>query len=115
MTDIIIGFRVLTLKVVGNNNFCTLEFFDKILQSIVEHSNVLNNLIADDVLLLDRRICDCVDLLNEKGFDVKMPPLLQSSQNEQRQIVMASKRATDILEQFSKYFNKNGTPLHFHI
>lgn len=56
----------------------------QVMRSIVESSNALDNLIAGDVLLLDRGFRDCVDILIAKGFDVKMPALLQRSQNKQQ-------------------------------
>ncbi|XP_031622768.1 uncharacterized protein LOC116340428 [Contarinia nasturtii] len=56
----------------------------KVLQSIIQSTNALDNLNADDVLLLDRGFRDCVNLLKEKGFDVQMPALLQRSSNKKQ-------------------------------
>lgn len=56
----------------------------KVLESIVSESNALNNLIAGDVILLDRGFRDCIEFLKNRGFTVHMPALLQRSQNNQQ-------------------------------
>lgn len=43
-----------------------------IMASLVEHSNAFKQLAQGDVIILDRGFRDCVDLVREKGFDVKV-------------------------------------------
>lgn len=54
----------------------------KCLVDIFENTNKLQSLRAGDALILDRGFRDCVDYLKRKGFDVKMPALIQNSANE---------------------------------
>lgn len=54
----------------------------KILPSIVENSNAFNNLIAGDVLLVDRGFQRCVTFLEDRGFNVQMPAFLERSQSQ---------------------------------
>lgn len=51
----------------------------QILQEIDQTSNVFDNLINGDILLLDRGFRDCVGHFKTKGLDVKMPALVQRS------------------------------------
>lgn len=54
----------------------------KVMKSIIEKSNAFDSLVAGDVILLDRGFRDCEQLLLDKGYDVKMPCLLQRSKNK---------------------------------
>lgn len=54
----------------------------KILQMIAESTDVFENARANDILLLDRGFRDCIPFFQNKGFDVKMPSLLQNSNNK---------------------------------
>lgn len=64
----------------------------KVLESIVAESNALNNLIAGDVILLDRGFRDCIEFLKNRGFTVHMPALLQQSHiNQQLPTIEANK------------------------
>lgn len=56
----------------------------KILKSIFETTTAFENLKRGDVIILDRGFRDCVSFLEAKGFEVKMPSLLQRSQSKAR-------------------------------
>lgn len=56
----------------------------KILQMIAESTTALDNLRKGDVLILDRGFRDCVKFFIDQGFQVKMPGLLQKSQNKKQ-------------------------------
>lgn len=53
-----------------------------IMESICRKTNVFDDLQAGDIFLLDRGFRDCVKYLKEKGFEVKMPSLVQKSQTK---------------------------------
>lgn len=54
----------------------------KILRNISETTDALDNLRENDVLMLDRGFRDCVKFFEDKGLVIKMPHLLQQSQNK---------------------------------
>lgn len=54
----------------------------KILRSIFEETDSFVNLQNNDVFILDRGFRDVVEFLSNKGFDVKMPALIQRSSNK---------------------------------
>lgn len=56
----------------------------KVLKMIAESTTALDNLCEGDVLILDRGFRDCVKFFADKGFEVKMPGLLQKSQNKKQ-------------------------------
>lgn len=51
----------------------------KILTKVNQSSDAFRNLRNGDILILDRGFRDCVKHFKERGFDVKMPSLVQSS------------------------------------
>lgn len=64
-----------------------------VLKTIVASSNALDNLIAGDIVLLDRGFRDCVHLLKSQGFDVRIPALLQRSQNKKQLTTQEANRS----------------------
>lgn len=53
-----------------------------ILKSIFERSDAFDHLQNHDILLLDRGFRDCVQFVESKGLDVKMPAFLQASRDK---------------------------------
>lgn len=51
----------------------------KVIQQIAESSNAFETIGRDDILLLDRGFRDVVPYLKGKGYDVKMPSLVQKN------------------------------------
>lgn len=51
----------------------------KILTKVDQSSDTFRNLRNGDILILDRGFRDCVKHFEQRGFDVKMPSLVQSS------------------------------------
>lgn len=62
--------------------YCARDNDAKILQMIAESTDVFENAHPNDILLLDRGFRDCVQFFQNEGFDVKMPSLLQQSNNK---------------------------------
>lgn len=54
----------------------------KILKCAFERTNAFDSLRAGDTLMLDRGFRDCVGYFKEKGFDIKMPGLIQRSERK---------------------------------
>lgn len=54
----------------------------KIMKSILEDTDAFDHLENGDIFIVDRGFRDCVPLLRSKGFDVKMPGLVQRSETK---------------------------------
>lgn len=55
-----------------------------VMSSLVQHSNVFSSLVQGDVLLVDRGFRDCLQLLTNMGLNVKMPHLINKSDNKKQ-------------------------------
>lgn len=55
-----------------------------ILKSIFERYDAFDHFQRNDIILLDRGFRDCVAFVKDKGFDVKMPALLQVSRDKKQ-------------------------------
>lgn len=62
--------------------YSTLDNDAKIMKSIFENTDAFDHLQRGDIFILDRGFRDCVGLLRNKGFDVKMPGLVQRSETK---------------------------------
>lgn len=54
----------------------------KVLKSIFENSNAFDHLAPGDVFLVDRGFRDCVEFLEEKGFNVQKPVSMAKNQKQ---------------------------------
>lgn len=59
--------------------YSALDNDAKIIKSIFENTDAFDHLQNGDIFILDRGFRDCVSFLRNKGFDVKMPGLVQRS------------------------------------
>lgn len=64
----------------------------KVLESILENSNAFDNLVAGDVIILDRGFRDCEQLLREKGFKVCIPDSIQRLQSKTQLLTSEANR-----------------------
>lgn len=55
-----------------------------IMNSLTERSDAFKQLIQGDVIILDRGFRDSIDIVKQKGFDVKVPHLLQKSKTNKQ-------------------------------
>lgn len=56
----------------------------KIMRAIFDTTDAFKNYLPGDVIMLDRGFRDCVGFIKEKGFDVKMPSLVQKTENKKQ-------------------------------
>lgn len=95
----------------------------KILRSIFENTDAFQDFCPGDIFMLDRGFRDCVDFVKNKGFEVRMPNLIQKSQNKhqlsteeanQSRFVTATRFVVETrnghMKQIWKIFNKDWNP-----
>lgn len=64
----------------------------KVLESMLEKSNAFDNLVAGDVIILDRGFRDCEQLLRDRGFKVCIPDSIQRSQSKTQRLTSEANR-----------------------
>lgn len=64
-----------------------------ILKSIIETTDAFDYFQENDVIILDRGFRDCISFVRSKGFDVRMPDLIQRSDTNNQLSTIAANRS----------------------